>query len=324
MQNTQTMEKPLVSFIITFYNLPVDMLRECVDSIMDLSLNRQEREIVIVDDGSDSCPLDALDDLTNNIIYIRQRNGGLSVARNTGLKMCNGKYVQFVDGDDYLNRMQYEHCLDIARYKDPDMVMFDFDSKPAKRRDIETEGPIDGTIYMKHHNLKATAWGYIFKKDILLDLRFTPGIYHEDEEFTPQLVLRAERMYVTDAVAYFYRSRPSSIVHNRNKRNIVKRMDDTEMVIMKLYDIACSMSLQNSMALRRRVAQLTMDYIYNIITVTKSKQQLDRRLERLEQKGLFPLPDNDYTTKYKWFRRMTMSKTSRDILFRLLQLRNRE
>lgn len=55
---TQDIQAPLVSFIITTYNLPIQYLKECIDSILQLSLNAKEREIILVDDGSDICPLD--------------------------------------------------------------------------------------------------------------------------------------------------------------------------------------------------------------------------------------------------------------------------
>lgn len=66
--------QPLVSFIVPTYNLPVDMLRESLDSIMDLSLTQEEREIIVIDDGSINSPLAALADVIDQIIYIRQPN----------------------------------------------------------------------------------------------------------------------------------------------------------------------------------------------------------------------------------------------------------
>ena len=101
-------EKPLLSFIVTCYNLPEDMVIECLDSILALSLRDKEREIIVVDDGSDVCLFNALNDYSQQIIYIRQPNQGLSVARNTGLQMASGEYIQFVDGDDYLISEIYE------------------------------------------------------------------------------------------------------------------------------------------------------------------------------------------------------------------------
>ena len=117
-------KKPLVSFIITYYNESVDMLKECVNSILSLSLNAAERQIIVVDDGSDVSPIDLLIELSSDIIYVRQPNLGLSRARNRGIGIAEGSFIQFVDADDYLLTNTYEQCLDIIRYKETDMVLF--------------------------------------------------------------------------------------------------------------------------------------------------------------------------------------------------------
>lgn len=306
--------KPLISFIVTTHNLPDTMLRECVGSIMTLSMRPAEREIIVVDDGSDECALNGLADIREHIIYMRQRHQGLSVARNIGLRIASGQYIQFIDGDDKLLAEGYGHCIDIVRYNDPDMVLFDMTDKTCVESVCYIPEPVDGTQYMRHNNIYAAACGYAFNRRILLDLRFTPGRLHEDEEFTPQLFLRAARVYSTNIPAYYYRKRKSSITRSSDKKTIVKRLNDVEQILFHLQDIAASLPLVDRQALSRRVAQLTMDYIFNIIRLTRSTRQLDERLERLEKRGLFPLPDQDYTKKYMLFRRLANSRLARKML----------
>jgi hypothetical protein len=77
-------------------------------------------------------------------------------------------------------------------------------------------------------------------------------------------------------------------------------------------------------AMQRRVAQLTMDYIYNIIVLTHDKHYLDKQLDELRGYGLFPLPDQNYTAKYKWFRRMTNSSIGLSLLMNVLPMINKE
>lgn len=310
---------PFISFIITYHNTPVDMLRECLQSIMALSLAKDEREIIVVDDGSDICPINELAELADNIVYLRKRNEGLSIARNWGMDMAHGKYLQFVDDDDKLITANYERCLDVARYKEPDIVMFDFTDKDAADISIDDPtGPISGNELMLHQNIHATAWGYIFKKSCASQLTFTPGIYHEDEEFTPQLLLRAERVFVTSAKAYYYRQRSNSITSASHPRDVAKRLNDTRDVLFRLYGMCDKLPTNDSLALRRRVAQLTMDYIYNVIVQTRSSKHLENCIDELKDKGLFPLPNRNYTQKYTWFRRMTNSKIGRSILLATL------
>ena len=127
MDSKQQEMTPLVSFIITNYNLPVNLLSKCIDSVLALSLRPYEREIIVVDDGSDLSPINDLVAYGDEIIYVRQKHSGVSIARNTGIQMARGCYLQFIDGDDYLIQSAYEHCLDIIRYsQEVDVVLFDF------------------------------------------------------------------------------------------------------------------------------------------------------------------------------------------------------
>ena len=307
-------DRPLVSFIVTTYNLPTTLLCECLQSILSLSLSKEEREIIVVDDGSEVSPLNDLVELRDKIVYVRQRNKGLSEARNMGLVCAQGKFIQFVDGDDYLIQAPYEHCLDIARYKDADIILFHETEEEQPEVPFECNGPMTGSAYMHQYNLRASACGYLFRANILGNLRFTPNLLHEDEEFTPQLFLRAEHMYFTPSKAYYYRQRSGSITQEDNMRHMAKRLDDTESIILRLLDIAQHSPEMERVALNRRIAQLTMDHLYNIIQLTHSARYLNEAIERLRNYGLFPLPDKNYTKKYVAFRKMINTKLGRRIL----------
>ena len=225
-----------------------------------------------------------------------------------------------MDADDTLVDSGYEHVLDVVRYREPDMVVFNFTNEED---DVDTpylfNGPYSGSEYMQHNNLRASACGYIFKKKLLMDLRFTEGLeYGEDEKFTPQLILRTEKLYATDTVAYFYRIHDGSVTHKDTSRALAKRFKDSEDVILYLNRLSQSLPTAERVALQRRVAQLTMDYIYNIITKTHSEHQLEERLKRLEKEGLFPLPDKNYTSKYKLFGKIIKHKFGRKMMLYLL------
>lgn len=313
--------QPLVSFILAYYNLPVGLLCSCIDSILSLSLQPDEREVIIIDDGSDVSPMNDLLKYGDDIIYIRQKNGGLSSARNKGIEVATGQYLQFVDADDQLIKSGYDECLTIIRHhQDADMVLFDFDDhnyEPANSPSGEIS-PTSGTCYMRHNNIHGMACGYMFRQKTLSDLRFTQGIYHEDEEFTPQVLIRAEVVYPTKVKAYYYNRRSNSITTDQYDKHIIKRIDDILQVIKNLHYIADRLSNNDQLAMERRVAQLTMDYLYNTIVLTRSAEQLDTRIEDLRQQGLYPLPDRNYTRKYQWFRRMINTRWGRMLLLKTL------
>ena len=177
-----------------------------------------EREIIVVDDGSEDSPLNDLLRFGDAYVYLRTANGGVSTARNRGLQIANGQYIQFVDGDDMLISNVYEHCLDIARYGKADMVMFDF----SHSTEADTE-------------------------------------YYCDT--TPQA------------------------------EGIQRRLDDNLKVIRSLNTTADTLPPEERVALQRRVAQLTMDYIYNTIVLTRDSQAVRRPHRQVTRvRGCSPYP----------------------------------
>lgn len=307
---------PLVSFIITTSKHQKEYLVECIKSILQLSLNPKEREIILIDDGSDICPLNDLAEYLPNIIYLRQPNQGVSVARNYGMKIATGKYIQFIDGDDYILKAAYEHCLDIVRYHQPDIVTFNY-CKNNKNIEpsYELPTPVTGTDFLNNNNLHGAAWSYIFRHSIVGSLQFTPGIvYGEDEEFTPQLFLRAERIFKINTEAYFYRDNKNSVSHQYHKEKIQLRMDNSMAVLLHLQQLLDKIPVAERQALNRRIAQLTMDYLYNNIRLNHSLISLNKCIKQLRSHGLYPLPDKDYTKKYTMFRKAISTYLGRIVL----------
>ncbi len=303
---SNSVNSPLISFIITTYNIPAKMLRQCVDCILALSLNRKQREIIIIDDGSEEPAIKHLKDIQDELIYLRQNNKGLSEARNIGLRCANGQYIQFIDGDDFFLQPQYEHCIDILRFHNrTDIVTFCTTKNIEAPMVTDFTGPMTGTEYMSFNNIRGSACGYIFKRSLLGNLRFTVGIFHEDEEFTPQLFLKAKELYSTSAKAYYYRNRQSSIMHQSKKAHKEKRLEDMLTVILRLQTLQKDIEEEDKrLALNRRINQLTMDYLYNIIKLTKSWSRLQKAKNILTQHNLYPLPDKKYTIKYSLFRKL--------------------
>ena len=318
-------QRPLISFIVPVYNVPTTMLRECVESILALTLRPAEREIIVVDDGSDSSALAQLDHLADQLLYVRQKNNGVSTARNLGLRLARGQFLQFIDGDDQLLPAAYGHVVDLLRFGKADMVMFDFTDTIPTPPDYDDQEPMTGSELMRATNIHGSVWGYVFSRSILGNLRFTPGIaYGEDEEFTAQLTLRAEHVVKTTARAYYYRLRPSSAINATDLRSRLRRLSDARDVLCSLQRKADTMPADDRAALQRRTAQLTMDYIYNVIQLTQSRHYLERKLDELRRHGLFPLPDRPYTAKYAWFRRMTNSRVGLLMLLRAIPLMKKE
>jgi len=306
--------RPLVSFILTYHNSPIDVVGSCLESIAALSLRPNEREIIVVDGGSDESLIDRLTDYRDSITYIRIKEIERSVARNIGLRMATGTYIQFIDGGDRLASEAYEMCLDIVRYNAPDMVMFKTAEKDIPLAASQTPEPVDGAKHIMMGDVDAAATGYIFNRRILMDLRFTPGRFYADEEFTPLLVLRAEKLYATEITAYRHEENMEPNDETRDKKLILSRLNDMEYVLFRLNEIVPSIPRREQLALRRYVTQLTMRYIKDTMLITRASKQLDERLERLKSRGLFPLPERNYTTRYSIFRMLANNRFTRKIM----------
>ena len=324
--NSQGQEtKPLISFIITYHEQPVVMLQKCVESIIALSLRSFEREIIIVDDGSANSPLPDLERFTNDVVYLRKPNGGVSSARNFGLRTAVGEFVQFIDADDILLSSTYEHCLDLVRYNNVDAVLFDFTHEQQVSNTYDDTEPMSGSDLMRNNNIHGSVCCCLFKRSIMGNLAFTSGIdYGEDEEFTPLLLLRAENVVQTTALAYYYRRHDASAIANTSSDAIQKRLDDNHNVIVTLNRTADTLPAEERVALQRRVAQLTMDYVYNAIMLTHDRQQVDNRIAQLRSEGLFPLPKRNYTAKYNWFRRLSSTSFGMKVLMHVLPMMSKE
>ena len=308
----------LVSFIITYHDLTGSQIEECINSILGLSLRTEEREIIVIDDGSRQCLLSDIMDTADNIIYIRQPESGTASARNLGMRIATGRYIQFVDGSDKLISEAYDHCIDLARYENPDIVIFNSGTSEKGRNDYEGETSTEGAQYLRHNKLEASPWGYLFAKRLLIDLNFNTTSYAAEDEFTTLLFLRAEKIFSTSAVAYFDRSKKLSAVDRSDKKAVIKRLDDAAAIICRLHDLCDAMPTEDRLALQRRVAELTMNYIINTIRWTRSGKQLTMRVENLEKLGLFPLPDRNYSKKYMLFNKMSRRSIVRKIVCKML------
>ena len=311
---------PIVSFIITYYCEPLPLLAECLRSVLQVrslmmqrGMAKQDFEIIVVDDGSECSPQEMLGQMAGDIIYIGQENAGLSAARNAGLAAAHGEYVQFVDADDALLPHAYCSLCPQSR-EEADIILFRFTSDEGRwhedRADAFTDKntpparpagcrrAMSGTQYMLHHNVRASACCYLFRRSLLGELRFADGMLHEDELFTPLLLLRMHSVRDYTWPAYYYRQRPHTITHTDTACHIARRLNDTETILHRLRDEAGSMQGDDRRALMRRVEQLTTDYIYIMWKVEADRQERVRRMRQLTADGLLPLPLRSYTLRH--------------------------
>lgn len=230
------MNNNLISVIVPIYNVEL-YLRQCIDSLINQTF--KEFEIVLVDDGSpDNCPAicDEYAAIDSRIKAIHKQNGGSVSARKAGLDYSTGKYVTFVDGDDWLDLTYIDKCNDIINKYQPDVVSLNawFWATETEIR-LSTVGNNHEGVYdrqrlenLVYPNILYSAPFYNFgiapslgTKIIRRELleQYMPNIPEnirmgDDLVVSLPCMLKANAVYFSNICGYYYRQNPTSITHS--------------------------------------------------------------------------------------------------------------
>lgn len=221
----------MFSLIIPVYNVE-KYLKECLESV--LCQTYEDWEAICINDGSTDGSATILEEYAakdSRFKVISQSNGGLSVARNSGLEAASGDYVLFLDSDDYLEKDALRIIAD--NLSDEDILcfsgrrFFDESGEYEKADDLPKESFETGWEYYSKHALDKRNFAFVcvvlrcYRRAYLLEnrLRFKPGIYHEDNMFTPLACYYAKKVKIIPDVLYDYRVRGSSIMTTRSLKH---------------------------------------------------------------------------------------------------------
>lgn len=218
----------ILSIIIPVYNVE-KYIRKTLESIFESTFPKSELEVIVVNDGTKDNSISIVNEFAakfDNLKIINQENQGLSVARNTGLKAARGKYVWFVDSDDWVEYDSLPFLLKHLEHSDKDVLMFKIREYDEEGRillersfhDNKNEEQVSGTdvvLYQKKYGVDITPiQQYVISRDFLLSnkLFFVPGIYHEDMEFAPRMLINAKKVAIIPKVIYCYLRRNSGSI----------------------------------------------------------------------------------------------------------------
>lgn len=261
--------RPKISVIIPVFNTE-NYIEECLDSVLSQSL--AEIEVLIMDDGSTDNSNKILSDFAKQDLRIKlfkQNNSGQSVARNVLIEKATGEYIYFMDSDDILRRDALESCYNLAKKEYLDIVTFDADifyeenqnqlSYNYHRRGLISTGPINGAdffqITVNNRSYRAAPWLLFVKRDLLYrsGIRFFPGIIHEDELFTPQLYIAANKVSYIPERFFSRRVRSSSTMTNVfSEKNFVSYIT----VVSELGKFSNSLYKSNRDAIRKIMREI--------------------------------------------------------------------
>ena len=224
-----------ISIIVPIYNVE-QYLDKCIESLVNQTY--KNLEIILIDDGSKDNSRKIVNSWTakdNRIKSIHKKNGGLSDARNAGMKIATGDYIGFVDSDDWINYKMYEVLINNLEKYNADISAcainkidekYFIDEKQVLNENIcmftaeeALENLIDEGI------LKQTVWNKLYKREVINGICFEFGKIHEDEFWSYQIFGRCKKIVYTYAELYYYLQRPGSIM---DKPFSIQRLDGLE------------------------------------------------------------------------------------------------
>lgn len=267
-----------ISVVIPMYNVE-DYLRECLDNIIGQTL--KDIEIICVDDGSPDNSAQIVTEYIEkhkdkNIKLIRKPNGGLSSARNAALDVAQGEYIYFIDSDDYIDTDTLELLYQRASEDQLEILFFNavafFESEEIKaknkqyidfyNRTRQYPGVHSGQQLFKMMRQNGEYFGsaclLIFKRSLIEEnhLRFYEGIIHEDNLFTFQAVILAEKTGYIDKAFYHRRVRDDSIM------TVKKSMRNVEGYLVSYEEMLAFLMKQE---IDEEVARVIYSYLYDSI-----------------------------------------------------------
>lgn len=222
----------LVSIIVPIYNVE-EYLRMCLDSIEHQTYSNIE--VLLINDGSPDSSGEICQEYVardSRFRYFEKANGGLSDARNYGIERSNGKYLTFVDSDDWLNLTYVEDLYQAAIRNDADTVVShytiynesdrnyyvhiwdDYYEKTCTGEELVLELPsleLNGYVYI-------TSWGILFKKELFNNIRFPKGKVIEDSRTNYKLFFRSNKVAYIHKEIYYHREGIESIGSGVNEK----------------------------------------------------------------------------------------------------------
>ena len=299
----------LISVIIPIYNVE-RYLEKSIESVIGQSY--KNLEIILVDDGSTDESGKMCDEIAKKdkrIKVIHKKNGGLSDARNAGIEVAKGKYLGFIDSDDYIDKYFYETLYTVLKKYNADISMCnykkvytDFEENNAKLEHKEQvfnskQALRELLLFGKIENY---AWNKLYRKELFEKVRYPVGKKMEDIGTTYLTIKNSKTVVVTDYIGYFYRQRKGSIMSDGNP-NLIR--DTRDMVNKRYNDL---IKTDKDLISELNINRLTfIKYYFEDIGKLKDKSILS------EFKNEHKFYKEHYKTYKKEIKKTTVSKIKR-------------
>lgn len=215
-----------ISIIVPVYNLENVLLR-CVHSILNQTFTHFE--LILVNDGSTDESGKLCDELARHdarIKVIHKKNGGVASSRNAGLNIAQGKFIGYVDNDDYINKHMFATLYDIAIKNESDIVVCDYvNVKEDEHVDIDAHVESAGLhhftnqeavdqIYIKRDATFVYPWNKLYRRHLFTNIRYEEGNLYDDESVAHKLLYESKKTTYLQSTFYYYVTRKGSMVNS--------------------------------------------------------------------------------------------------------------
>ncbi|MGN0201876.1 MAG: glycosyltransferase [Candidatus Cryptobacteroides sp.] len=270
-----------ISLVIPMYKVEA-YLDRCLRTCLAQDIPEDDYEILAVDDSSpDASALTAGKIAATHpcLRLLKQEHSGLSAARNLGLKNARGRYVWFIDGDDWIEENCLGRILGLAEKQELDILRISAanvsDKGTQRRFSIGDCGARAGRTLVDEGRMQVCAPFSIFRKDFLTDnaLSFVEGIYHEDAEFSPRAYYLAERVGALDECLYYVRQTEGSITRSYNPK---RSLDYLNAVIPSLSAFSADLSREYRRGFDNLISSNFSNALRNSLTYSaEDRKELD-------------------------------------------------
>lgn len=222
--------QPKFSIIIAAYNIE-NYIAKCIESVLTQTYNNYE--VIVVDDGSKDGTKNKIKEFGDKIKFIEHENNKfLGGTRNTGIEVANGKYILFIDGDDYLNNNYVLEKLDnLIGEKDVDVIYMGFEIVGKKTDTIIPSSENCTKQFRIAGDRYTNAWSKCWRRDFILEnnLRFPENRYYEDVIFIYNAITKSNSYLIANfPVHTYYSGRPNSITTNIRFKNLHDNIENIE------------------------------------------------------------------------------------------------
>lgn len=306
----------LISFIVPLFNNE-RYIKECIDSILEISNYIQEFEIIVINDGSTDNSLEIVNHNyknNNHVIIIDKPNEGVAITRNLGVFEAKGKYLSFIDSDDYIDAGEFFEVLKDVVDNNLDVIMTNQaivvssenhfiedgrDSILSKSISRENQKIYKGTDFLSLSTINDGVLNTIVKKEFwqFNNIKFGNYTHLEDLQIMFILIKSANRFKSVSKTFYYYRKSENSATRHNDRRKYISSIKSMSKVLIFLQSFInedSELSVEAQYLLKQKINNFVLTVLFQLTKIDINQKVAKEYLEYLKNENLYPITFNFY------------------------------